>query len=117
MRPALRGHAACGLLGYLSCRQASSFATLGWIQMCVCDDTPPGVTNTTKSQKGEADEANMDSRGVDFHILLFYLMSWLRLATNPGQRAWGLRSCSNVSNTKACTGYLGHPFIENDGLC
>src|SRR5260370_30381131 len=28
-------------------------------------------------------------------------MSWLRLATNPGQRAWGLRSCSNVSNTKA----------------
>src|SRR5947209_619166 len=43
----------------------------------------------------------MDSRGVDFHILLFYLMSWLRLATNPGQRAWGLRSCSNVSNTKA----------------
>ena len=63
-------------LGYLSCRQASSFATLDWIQMrkrdvlvreevtkkfCVCDEKLPGMANTTKGKRMNH-EANMDSR-------------------------------------------------------
>jgi hypothetical protein len=54
---------AIGRFGYLSCRQASSFATLGWIQMRKshvlargdattklreCIDHQPRVTKTTK---------------------------------------------------------------------
>ena len=64
-----------GLLGYFSWHQASSFATLGWIQMrnrdvllgdvtiklCVDDEQLPGVANTTK--RG-VDEARVDLRGV-----------------------------------------------------
>ncbi len=50
------------LLGYLSCRQASSFAILDCMRdvllreevtkkLCVCDEKPPGVANTTKEER------------------------------------------------------------------
>ncbi len=65
-----------GRLGYPSCRQASSFATLDWIQMrkrevllreevtkklCICDEKLPGVANTTKGKRMNH-EAYLDNR-------------------------------------------------------
>src|SRR5947209_6151501 len=90
-----RGAFACGLFGYLSCHRTSSLATL-----CRKEMRKRDVLLREDVTKRGMYEANMDSRGVDFHILRFCPMSSLLSATNLGRHAWGLPSYSSVCSTK-----------------
>ena len=90
-----RGAIACGLFGYLSRHWTSSLATLGRREMRKRD-----VLLREDVTKRGTYEANMDNRGVDFHILRFCPMSSLLLATKLGRHAWGLPSYLSVGSTK-----------------